>query len=300
MSQSPGRERVSPLADVEDINLETVDISRLHPVGTRPPLPEYVRALWGRRHFIVADSRARAFSGNRDTLLGNSWLIGRPVLDGLAYFLIFGMLLGTSRGVENYIGFLLVGIFMFSFTSRCLTNGATVMSTGKNLIRAFAFPRAALPIALVLREALSMLPVIGAMFLMIITIPPHANMTWRWLLFPAVLALQMLFNSGLVFFAARLTSAVPDVRMLLNFIARFWLYGSGVMFSLERFVTHPTVLEIVQLNPAFCVLELCRDLLVYGTNPDPKLWITLGAWAVVTPVLGFLYFWQAEEEYARE
>jgi teichoic acid transport system permease protein len=222
------------------------------------------------------------------------------VLDGLTYFLIFGMLLGTSRGVENFVGFLLVGVFLFSFTSRCLTSGATVMSSGKNLIRAFAFPRAAIPAALVLREALSMLPVLGAMFIMIVTIPPHANITWRWALFPAVFALQTLFNAGLVFWAARLGSAIPDLRMLLNFIARLWLYGSGVMFSLERFVTHPTVLEIVQLNPAYCVLELSRELLVYGTNPDPKLWFTLGAWAILTPVLGFLYFWQAEEDYARE
>ncbi len=79
-----------------------------------------------------------------------------------------------------------------------------------------------------------------------------------------------------------------------------WRYGSGVMFSLDRFVTHPTVLEILQLNPAYCVLELSRELLLYGTTPDPKLWLTLTAWAVVTPVLGFLYFWQAEEDYARE
>jgi teichoic acid transport system permease protein len=300
MSRTAGRERVSPLADLDDINLETVDISRLRPVGTRPPLPEYVRALWGRRHFIVADSGARAFSGNRDTLLGNVWLIGRPILDGLVYFLIFGVLLGTSRGIENFIGFLLVGLFMFSFTSRCLTNGASAMSGGKNLIRAFAFPRAAIPLALVLREALSMLPVLGAMFIMIVTVPPHANITWRWALFPAVFGLQVLFNSGLVFYAARLTSAIPDLKMLLNFVARFWLYGSGVMFSLERFVTHPTVLEIVQLNPAYCVLELSRHLLVYGTNPDLSLWLTLGAWAIVTPVLGFLYFWHGEEDYARE
>ncbi len=34
--------------------------------------------------------------------------------------------------------------------------------------------------------------------------------------------------------------------------------------------------------------------------PDPKLWLTLAAWAVATPVLGFLYFWQGEEDYSRE
>lgn len=299
MSRETTRLR-SPLVEIDDINLESVDVSRLQPVGQRPPLGAYVRSLWDRRYFIVADSRARAFSGNRDTLLGNAWLVGRPILDGIAYFVIFGVLLGTSRGVENYLGFLLVGVFMFSFTSRCLTGGAGVMASGKNLIRAFAFPRASIPIALVLREAISMLPVIATMLVMIVAIPPHATITWRWALFPFVLLLQLMFNAGLVFYAARITSAVPDVRMLLGFISRFWLYGSGVMFSLERFITHPTVLEVVQYNPAYCVLELSRDLLVYGRTPELTLWLTLGAWALVTPVLGFLYFWQAEEDYGRE
>jgi teichoic acid transport system permease protein len=290
----------SPLEQIDDINLESVDVSRLRPVGQRPPIGAYVRSLWGRRHFIVADSRARAFSGNRDTLLGNAWLVGRPVLDGLAYFLIFGVILGTSRGVDNFIGFLLVGVFLFSFTSRCLTGGAGVMASGKNLIRAFAFPRAAIPIALVLREAISVIPVIVTMLVMIVAIPPHATITWRWALFPLVLLLQLMFNAGLVFYAARITSAVPDLKMLLNFMSRFWLYGSGVMFSLDRFITHPTVLEVLQYNPAYCVLELSRDLLVYGRTPELTLWLTLGAWAVVTPVLGFLYFWAAEEDYGRE
>jgi len=292
--------RSSPLEEVEDINLESVDIARLEPVGRRPSIGAYVRALAQRRHFIWADSRARAFSGNRDTLLGNLWLIGRPILDGLAYFIIFGLVLGTSRGVDNYVGFLLVGVFMFTFTSQALTDGAGVMAAGKNLVRAFAFPRAAIPIALVIRETISMLPVIATMLVLITAIPPHANITWRWLLFPAVFVLQIMFNAGLVFYAARLTSAIPDLRMVLGFISRFWLYASGVMFSLDAFITHPALLEVVQYNPAYCVIELSRELLVYGTTPDLRLWLTLGAWAVVTPVLGFLYFWQAEEDYARE
>lgn len=283
-----------------DVNVETVDIGRLKPVGQRPPLGTYLRELCGQRYFIWADSRARAFSANRDTLLGNVWLVGRPVLDGLTYFLIFGVLLGTSKGVPNFIGFLLIGVFMFSFTAQALTGGASVMAGGKNLIRAFSFPRAAIPLALVVRQAVSMLPVLATMLLMIVVIPPHATVTWRWLLFPVVFLLQVMFNTGLVFYAARITSAIPDLRMLLGFISRFWMYGSGVMFSLERFVTHPTLIEVLQLNPAYCVLELSRELLLYGTTPDPRLWITLTLWAVVTLVLGFVYFWQAEEDYARE
>lgn len=295
------RSRVrSVLTATGGTTFDSVDLERLRPVGQRQPLGPYFSALWGRRHFIWADARARAFSGNRDTILGRFWLVGRPILDGLTFYLIFGVLLGTSRGVPNFIGFLLIGVFMFSFTGRALTGGATVMSSGKTLIRAFSFPRASLPLGFALREAISMLPVLVVLLAMILTIPPHAVVSWRWLLFPAVFVLQVLFNTGLVLYAARLTSAIPDLRMVLGLFSRLWMYGSGVMFSLERFVTHPTVIEVLQLNPVYCVLELSRELLLYGTTPAPKLWLTLGAWALITPVFGFLYFWQAEEDYARE
>ncbi|KQU68208.1 ABC transporter permease [Phycicoccus sp. Root101] len=290
----------SPLAQVDDVQLEVVDISRLKPVGQRAALGSYIHQLWHRRHFITADSRARAFAGNRDTLLGRFWLVGKPVLDGLTYFLIFGVLLGTARGIDNYIGFLLIGVFLFSFTSASLNGGAGVMAGGKNLIRAFSFPRASIPLALALRQAISMFPVVIAMLVMIVVIPPHAKITWLWALFPVVFLLQVCLNSGIILYTARLTSALPDLRLVIGFASRFWMYGSGVMYSIDKFVTHPQLLAVLEFNPAFCVLEISRDLLLYGTMPDLKLWLTLGAWAIVTPVLGFLYFWQGEEEYGRE
>jgi teichoic acid transport system permease protein len=135
---------------------------------------------------------------------------------------------------------------------------------------------------------------------MVLVIPPHATVTWHWALFPLVFLLQLSFNTGLILYAARITSAIPDLRMVFSFVSRFWMYGSGVMYSIERFVTHPTALAVMELNPAYCVLEMSRDLLIYQRVPELGLWLTLGAWALVTPVLGFLYFWQGEEEYGRE
>ena len=116
-----------------------------------------------------------------------------------------------------------------------------------------------------------MIPVVVTMLLMITVIPPHAVITWRWGLFPLVFLLLMMFNAGLIFYAARLTSAIPDLGHVLGFVSRFWLYGSGVMFSLERFISHPTLLEVVQLNPAYCAIELSRELLVYGTHAGSAL-----------------------------
>ncbi|MEK8227741.1 hypothetical protein NKG05_18995 [Oerskovia sp. M15] len=81
-----------------DARIEVISAGRLNRVGARPPLGEYIAQLWDRRYFLWADARAKVTSGTRETLLGTAWLVIKPILDGLTYFLIFGLLLKSSRG----------------------------------------------------------------------------------------------------------------------------------------------------------------------------------------------------------
>ncbi len=279
---------------------ETVPLHGLTNLTRRPPFGVYVAKLWRRRHFILADARGRLVSGTRGTLLGTGWLVLTPVLDGLIYYVIFGLLLQVDRGVENYIGYLVIGTFLFHYTSRSLGQGAQSVLTGRTLVRAFSFPRASLPVAAVVREALNMVPVLAVMFVLLLAIPPQEAVTWRWLLFPAVLALQSAFNLGIALVAARATARVPDLKHVIGFVTRFWLYGSAVFFSLERFVEHPTLLAVLELNPLYIVLDLSRDLLLYGTTPAASSWAVLSAWALGTLLLGAWYFWRGEERYGLE
>ncbi|WP_298886875.1 ABC transporter permease [uncultured Serinicoccus sp.] len=268
-------------------------------MGQRPTLSSYLRQLWRRRHFITAEARAKAFSGNRDMLLGNLWLIGVPILQGLAYYLIFGLILRTSRGIENFTGFLLVGIFLFRFTMASLQQGIVVMSQNRGMTSAFSFPRAAVPLSVLLRETLSMLPVLATLVLLLLTVPPGTQVTWTWALFPLVFGLQVLFNTGIIMYTARLGSALPDLRHVVAFVGRMWFYMSGVFFSLDRFVSEGVWLSVLQANPLYMVLDMSRDLLLYDTVPDTSSWLFLSLWAVITPLLGFWYFWQGEETYGQ-
>lgn len=287
--------------DDEALRQEVVGSWALQPVGKRVGLGTYLGHLVERRHFIWADSRARAFSGNRNMILGNLWLILLPVLDGLAYFVIFGLLLNLSRGMDNYIAFLLIGIFMFQFTIRSLNNGATAITGARNMIRAFTFPRASLPIAIVTREAISMLPVVLTMAALILTLPPRTDVTWHWLLFPLIFALQGLFNLGIAFFAARATARIPDLRHIISVFARFWRYGSAVMFPFDRFAeTNPQLFAVLELNPLFIIIDMYRSVLLEAEVPALHVWLTLAAWAFGALILGFIFFWRAEEQYGRE
>lgn len=276
------------------------DSTQLMAVGARPPLGEYLRRLWDARHFVLYDARVRLSVSQAHTILGKVWLILNPMLLGFTFFLIFGLLLGTDRGIENFLGYLIIGLMMFLYTARSFTAGARSVSSGKNLIRGFSFPRAALPLGVVIREAMSQLYVLVAMFLFLIIAPPAEPITPLWLLIVPIFVLQTIFNWGAGMLLAPLVHRIPDVANLIQLGTRLWLYASGLFYDPSRFTDNPTILMLFHLNPLYQVLQMARGAILYAQAPPVSSWLILAAWAVGALVIGMLVFWWNEESYADE
>jgi teichoic acid transport system permease protein len=276
-----------------------VDLGKLKRVGARPRLLDYLVQLWDFRQFIYYDARARVQSGTRRDKLGSAWLILNPVFNGLTYFLVFGLLLNTSKGIPNFIGYLVIGIFMYQITSGSIMSGARSMQQNKALVQGFSFPRAALPIGVNLRELLANIPLLLAMLLIILVVPPVEPISWRWLLLLPVVVLQFALNLGVGLILARIISRVNDVTHLLPFMLRLLMYLSAVFYSLDRFKDHPTLLRIMEANPMFIIIDITRDSVLYGVTPSWHSWAMLTAWASVALIVGLVFFWKAEESYVR-
>ncbi|MCD1287682.1 MULTISPECIES: ABC transporter permease [unclassified Brevibacterium] len=281
-------------------SIPSVSSDGLVPVGRRASLRNYLTALWNRRHFIIAESRAKMSSSTRKNMLGYGWLFFNPLLSVLAYWFIFGFILQTSRGVPNFLGFLVIGVFFFGFTGKCMTGGTGAIRAGASMIKGFQFPRAALPISTVVRNFLDFMPTVLVMTIVLAVVPPLEVITWRVVLVIPVIVLQTLFNVGLACLFARLGHRLPDLTNFMSIVSRFWLYGSGVFFSLEdRLADHPMLQTIMQYNPMHAYLTIVRNSLLYGVDSDPRLWIIGAAWALGLMIVGFLFFWRGEENYGR-
>lgn len=272
----------------------------LSPIGVRPRFGEYLRQLWERRHFIWYDSRQRAANQESRSLLGNGWLILRPMLDAAFYWLIFGVLIGADRGVENFPAFVVIGILMFRSTAGSLTSGTGSMRAGRSMIRAFSFPRAAIPISNVLQSGLTAAITTASMCVAIILIPPHALPQATWPLIIPIFLLHMAMNLGITFITARVGFHLPDMANIMSVFSRILMYTSGVIFPIERFIKDPTVREIITLNPLYRVIDMARTVLIAGEVPELESWLILLAWIAVLVVGGFLFFWRGEESYGRE
>ncbi|MDT1914050.1 ABC transporter permease, partial [Acinetobacter baumannii] len=81
-----------------------------------------------------------------------------------------------------FLAYLIVGVFLFRFTTQAVTSGSRSISGNASIVRAFQFPRATLPIATNIRELLQFGPTLAVMVVLVLVIPPMETITWRWLL----------------------------------------------------------------------------------------------------------------------
>jgi teichoic acid transport system permease protein len=269
----------------------------LHRAGARLPIAEYTRRLWLRRWFVAAYASASNAVGYERSFLGQAWQLLTPLLNIAVYYLIFGLLLHTNRGVSNFIAFLSVGVFVFAFLQSSLTSGSKAITGNIGLVRALQFPRAVLPVSTTL---VALLQLVNSLVVLIpILLLSGEPLTWRWLELAPAIALQSMFCLGLAFVVARIGAQVPDTTQVLPFLSRMWLYMSGVMFSVQVVAQgHPGwVSTVLTLNPGNVYLSLARNAVIVGSPATATTWLVAIAWSVGVLATSYLYFWRGEEHY---
>ncbi|NYF58199.1 ABC transporter permease [Micromonospora purpureochromogenes] len=273
----------------------------LRVAGERPSLAEYSRRLWSYRHFIAAYANAKLVASYSNAKLGQVWQVLTPLTNALVYYLIFGVVL-AQNDMPNFIAYLTTGLFIFNFTQSAVLAGTQSISGNLGLIRALHFPRASLPLAATLTQfqqlLASMIVLVG---IVLVTGEP---ITLKWLMVVPALLLQAVFNAGIVMVVARMGSKASDLKQVMPFLLRTWMYGSGVLYSVSLFERLPGwATTVVQFNPMLVYIELARYSLLEQApllnESLTQLWLVGAAWAVLAGVGGFIYFWRGEQEYGR-
>lgn len=264
-------------------------------LGELAPPRQYLRNLWERRDLALAIPLSQLRAENQDTVLGQFWHLLNPLFSAAVYYLIFGVILNTSRGIDNFTGFLVIGVFLFQYLSKCFQSGARVIVQNTALMQSLSFPRIILPLGSVIGETIAFLPGLGVMMLMLLATGERPSLFWLAVI--PVIGTQFLFNLGLAFFAARSTFHFRDFANFLPYMTRIWFYMSGVMFSIEQRTTGK-LQQILELNPAHAFITVVRDVTMHGSLPAHEVRVGL-AWTASVFIVGMWFFRRREMEYGR-
>lgn len=257
----------------------------------------YVADIWKRRDFVVSLPIEELQSQHLDTFLGNIWHLFDPLISAAIYYLVFGVFLGVGAETDNYILWLVIGVFTYDLTASTISGGAKSIFGRQGLMRSFRFPRAIVPISNALGHLLSF----SFQFLVIAvcTFATGIGPSRRWLLIPLVVLLHTAFNLGGSFIAARLNDSFRDVQEIVPFILRLLRYTTGVMFPVEKFFGKNVLIDfIVSANPLVQLINFYRWVLI-GTDLNIGLSIVAVIESVLILWFGFRFFRVAEYRYGK-
>jgi teichoic acid transport system permease protein len=256
--------------------------------------------MWERRRLATALPMEELRSSHKDTLLGNMWHLGNPLLSVAVYYFVFDTLLGASRGVDNFILWLTVGLFTYTLTSSTVTGGARAIDQNRSLMRGLRFPRALIPISVVVSVLLTFMFELS--ILAVLAIVTGEQPSWRWLILPAIIGGHTCFNLGGAFIAARLNDSFRDIQQILPFIFQLLRYTSGVIFPLELFLDDnesvPGFLRfLLKANPVRNIIECYRWVFLGRAETGAAYLIGTFAVSLLLLIGGFVIFRRGEQRY---
>jgi teichoic acid transport system permease protein len=262
-------------------------------------LQDYLTDLWNRREFAWYLAMGHLKARNASTALGLFWWVLNPLLLGLIYFFVFGVLFGTRP--PGYIAYLLSGMFVFHFTSQAMTGGANAILQNSKLLANLKFPRLVLLISALIESAVGFLASLIVFYA--ISWPTAGVHPSRYTLFLLVaFPIHLMLNLGLSAVVARMAIPFRDINNFIPYVNRLWLYLSPIIWPLTFLENlDPWARTLVQINPMYHLIGLYRTALIgypdYPFNVD-NLMVAL-AWALGLAVVGVGTFVKYETRMVR-
>ena len=237
----------------------------------------------------------------KQTVLGFSWALIRPVFSMIVFSVVFGGLADVPSDGVPYPIFAYAALLPWTYFSTSMTNSTNSLVANAKMLTKVYFPRLIIPMTPVLAGLIDFgvasFVLVGLMVWFGIAPTVYA------LLLPLLLVLMVLTAAGIGMWLSALAIQYRDVKHAMTFVTQLLMYAAPVVWPVslitEKFPEWGEAMRLVYgLYPMAGVIEGFRSALL-GTTPMPWDLIGIGALsAVLLAVSGAFYFRRMERFFA--
>jgi lipopolysaccharide transport system permease protein len=255
----------------------------------------YVKDLWRYRELFYMLSWRDVKVRYKQTAIGATWSVLRPVLTMAVFTVVFGRIAKLQTdGEAPYFLMVFAGLIPWQFFSYSLAEASMSLVGNSSLITKVYFPRIIIPASTVLTGLLDFAISITLMLVMMFLVGFIPS--WKIVFVPLFTLLTLAISFGVSLYLTALNVKYRDFRYIIPFIVQFGLYLSPVGFS-SSIVPEKWRLWF-SLNPMVGVIEGFRwSILGEGELRMESLFMSVG-FAAISLWLGSLYFRKTERSFA--
>ena len=256
---------------------------------------QYWRDLWRYRELFYFLAWRDLLVRYKQTVVGVSWSLIRPLLTTIVLTIVFGKLGKMPSGGVPYPLLVLCGTLPWQFFSTAMTESGNCLVMNSNLISKIYFPRLIIVVSSVITSFVDFL--ISAVFLVVLMIWYHCAPPAAVLFVPFFVLLAFGAALGVGLWIAALMVEYRDFRFIVPFIVQFGLYISPVGF--QSSVVPERFRLLYALNPMVGVIDGFRWCLLGAQNGIYRPGIAVAVIDVIVLVAsGIWYFRNTEQTFA--
>jgi len=237
----------------------------------------------------------------KQTVLGFSWAIIRPVFSMIVFSVVFGGLADVPSDGVPYPIFAYAALLPWTYFSTAMGKSTSSLVTNARMLTKVYFPRLVIPMTPVLAGLVDFF--VAFPILLVLMLWFGIAPTVYVVLLPLLMLLMILTAAGVGMWLSALAIQYRDVNHAMTFLTQLLMYAAPVVWSVslirEKFPEWGGVIRLVYgLYPMAGVIEGFRSALL-GTASMPWDLIGMGTLsAVLVALSGALYFRRMERFFA--
>jgi lipopolysaccharide transport system permease protein len=252
------------------------------------------------KNLVVRDLKVRY----KNSVLGILWSLLNPLLMTIVFTVVFTLLLRSDT--PDYPVFFMCAYLPWSFLSESTMGGTSSIVGNAHLIKKVYFPREVLPLSYVLSGLVNFLLALIVLFGLILVY--RVELTWSVLLLPIVIAVQVLFTLGMVFFLSTANVFYRDTQHIMQVVMQAWFFLTPIFYPITIIPESATILGISvnlqlwvrRLNPMASLVASYRDILLRGAVPGLDFLLRTAVTCLVIFVIGYLIFCRYSKVFGEE
>ena len=247
-----------------------------------------VGVFWQYRVFIwrsaISDLRDR-YAGSA---IGVFWNVLMPLLQILILTIVFSQImevrLPRAGAASAFAIYLCSGLLPWLGFSECVSRGTQSLLENATYLKKLPIPEQIFVAQNALGSTLSV--GISILLLLLLTIALQGEITWAWLVVPAVILLFQSLAFGLGLMLGALNVFFRDIGQGLGIVLQMWMWLTPIVYVKE--ILPAVFQELLVFNPAFPFIDSLQGIVVRGLWPAPWHWGLMTFWALTAPLAGYM------------
>lgn len=242
---------------------------------------------------------------HRGTFLGMVWSLANPLLLVGLYYVIFKYILRAQPAASDprvggpavpFAVYFFCGLILWNLFANSLQAATTCVTGSGYLLRKVYFPRAILPLSVVLSGLVTFgfeLAVLAVVTLIAVG-PPTVTILWL----PVIVAVVAVSAYGFSLLLSAVTVFFRDVAHFIGVLLQLWFWGTPIIYSLQFVAGHAELVRLLKLNPMTGAIVSFRNVVVLAKAPDLGLLGYDLAVGAVMLVVGMAVFQRGQKLFA--